>query len=52
MEVVFVVDERSDPARAAAEAALRYSKGTIGRVLVAGHASRCSQKIHNLIAGR
>lgn len=45
------MDDKADPAHAAAEAALKHSKGQAGRVLVAGPASRCSQKIHNLIAG-
>ncbi|KAK9864087.1 hypothetical protein WJX84_002864 [Apatococcus fuscideae] len=31
LEAVFVVDDRSDPAHAAAEAALRHSKGQAGR---------------------
>jgi cellulose synthase/poly-beta-1,6-N-acetylglucosamine synthase-like glycosyltransferase len=42
--VVFIVDSESDPATAAL-------KELTGTVLIAGRASNCGQKVHNLMAG-
>ncbi|HYW72937.1 MAG TPA: glycosyltransferase family 2 protein [Pyrinomonadaceae bacterium] len=51
-EIIFVTDSADDPALAAVDQARRSFKGTIGpamQVLIAGAATNCGQKVHNLV---
>jgi ceramide glucosyltransferase len=47
--VIFSVENRSDPAFAALEPLVRELKGRV-ELLVAGEATGCAQKVHNLLA--
>src|SRR2546423_9659908 len=47
--VTFVVESADDPAYGRLQSLLRLAPGTAGRVVVAGPAEECAQKVHNLL---
>lgn len=50
-ELVFIVEDRSDPAASVIDSLIRRHPGRPARIVVAGRAERCGQKVHNLLAG-
>ena len=49
-ELVFVVEDRDDPARAVIDRLIAGHPDVPARLIVAGHSSRSGQKVHNLRA--